>query len=85
VLAAKAASVTAVRLFELLPEHPIVTIAGAVALLETTKPTATKAVAALVDADILTETSGRRRDRTFGYKAYLELLRKGTELERRDR
>jgi len=83
VLAARAASVSAVRLFELLPEHPIVTIAGAVALLETTKPTATKAVTALVDAGVLAETSGRRRDRTFGYTAYLDLLRKGTELERR--
>ena len=70
------------RLFELLPEHPIVSIAGVVGLLETTKPTATKAVRALIEAGILVETTGRRRDRTFGYAAYLGRLRAGTELDR---
>jgi hypothetical protein len=34
-----------------------------------------------VDAGILTETTGRRRDRTYGYAAYLDRLRVGTELE----
>ena len=59
-------SVMAARLLELLPEHPVVGIAGVVELLGTTKPTATKAVGALVDAGVLLETTGRRRDRTFG-------------------
>ncbi len=81
VLAAPSTSVMSARLFELLPEHPIVSIAGVVDLLTTTKPTATKAVATLVDARILVETTGRRRDRTFGYAAYLDRLRLGTELE----
>lgn len=80
VLAAPTTSVMAARLFELLPEHPIVSIASAVELLGTTKPTATKAVSALVDAGVLVETTGRRRDRTFGYAAYLDRLRAGTEL-----
>ncbi len=80
VLAAPRTSVIAARLFELLPEHPMVTIARVVDLLGTTKPTATKAVTALVDAGVLVETTGRRRDRTFGYKAYLEQLAAGTEL-----
>ena len=66
---------TAARLFELLPERPVVTIAGAIGLLNTTRPTATKAVLALVDAGVLVETTGRRRDRTFVYAAYLERLR----------
>jgi Fic family protein len=69
----------AARLFELLPEHPIVSIVGVVELLGTTKPTANKAVTALVDAGVLVETSGRRRDRTFSYAAYLDRLRAGTE------
>jgi Fic family protein len=69
------------RLFELLPEHPIVTVATALDLLHTTRPTATKAVTALVDAGVLVEVTGRRRDRTFRYEAYLRLLRAGTELE----
>ena len=80
-LAAPASSVMAVRLFEALGKHPIVTIARVTELLETTKPTATKAVNTLVDAGILTETSGRRRDRTYSYAAYLDRLRVGTELE----
>jgi Fic family protein len=80
-LAAPASSVMAVRLFEALGQHPIVTIARVTELLEITKPTATKAVNTLVDAGILTETTGRRRDRTFSYAAYLDRLRVGTELE----
>ena len=85
VLATPGTTVVAARLFELLPEHPIVSIAGVVRLLATTKPTATKAVGALVDAGVLVETTGRRRDRTFGYAAYLDRLRAGTELEPRGR
>ena len=81
VLAASTTSVMAARLFELLPENPIVTIASAVDLLGTTKPTATKAVLSLVDAAVLAETTGRRRDRAFGYVAYLDRLRAGTEPE----
>jgi Fic family protein len=80
VLETKTTSVMAARLFELLPEHPIMTIARALELLSTTKPTASKAVSALVDAGVLTETTGRRRDRTFGYAAYLDRLRAGTEI-----
>jgi Fic family protein len=80
-LAAPASSVMAVRLFEALGQHPIVTIARVTELLEITKPTATKAVNTLVDAGILSETSGRRRDRTYSYAAYLDRLRIGTELE----
>ena len=68
VLAAGKASVVASRLFEDLPRHPIVTITGVVKLLETTKPTAAKAVALLEDAGVLTETTGHRRDRTFSYR-----------------
>jgi len=41
------ASVVASRLFEALPRHPVVTTTGAVKLLETTKPTAAKAIAVL--------------------------------------
>lgn len=80
VLAAPSSSVMAARLFELLPRRPILTIANAMELLSTTRPTATKAITTLVDAGVLTETSGRKRDRAFGYARYLDLLRVGTEL-----
>jgi cell filamentation protein, protein adenylyltransferase len=80
-LVAPSASVTAIRLLEQLPVHPVVTIPGLVKLLETTKPTAGKAVQLLADMGVLMETSGKQRDRTFAYKAYLEMLRSGTDLE----
>jgi hypothetical protein len=58
-----------------------VTIGLEVELLATTKPTANKAVNALVDVGVLAETTGRRRDRTLGYAAYLDRLRAGTEIQ----
>jgi Fic family protein len=79
-LAASGASVIAVRLLEQLPVHPVVTIPGIVKLLQTTKPTAGNAVQLLESIGVLVETSGKRRDRTFAYKRYLESLRAGTEL-----
>ena len=81
VLAHPATSVSAMRLFEDLPKHPVVTVARATGLLGATKPTAAKAIDALVAADVLVESTGRRRDRMFGYVEYLDLLREGTELD----
>jgi len=80
VLALPSTTVMAARLLEALPEQPILTIATAMDLLSTSRPTATKAVTALVTAGVLVETSGKRRDRTFGYAAYLAVLGAGTEL-----
>jgi Fic family protein len=82
VLAAEAMSIGALRLFELLPRHPIVTVASVVKLLETTKPTAIRAIALLGDAGVLVEQTGRKRDRSFAYSGYLERLKVGTELSR---
>lgn len=82
VLAQDTTSVSAARLFELLPNHPIVTVAAAMRLIETSKPTATRAIESLVGAGILVETTGRKRDRSFAYQAYVDRLRIGTELER---
>jgi Fic family protein len=81
ILSGRSTSVAGVRLFELLPAHPIITVVEAVRLLKTTKPTATKAVSGLVEAEILSETTGRRRGRAYSYEAYLNLLRAGTEPE----
>jgi len=82
-LAREKASVAAVRLFELLPSHPIVTAGTVQRLLGTTKPTAGRALEALVAAGILVETTGKRRDRAYSYEAYLDLLRDGTDLDLR--
>lgn len=80
VLAARGSSLTAVRLLELLPRRPVVTIAGVVSWLGTTKPTATKSIELLENLNILSETTGRKRDRVYRYARYLEQLRAGTEL-----
>ena len=75
-------TVFALRLFELLPRHPIVTVASVIKLLDTSKPTARRAVALLVEAGVLVEQSGKKRDRSFAYSAYLDRLKVGTELAR---
>jgi Fic family protein len=75
-------SVVALRLFELLPRHPVVTVASVMKLVETTKPTAGRAIELLAAAGVLVETTGKKRDRSFVYQAYLDRLRVGTELER---
>ena len=71
---------TSLRLFELLPRHPILTVTRAMKLLDASRPTAGKAVAVLEEAGVLVETTGRKRDRTFSYAAYLDRLRTGTEI-----
>ncbi|MFV1966554.1 MAG: Fic family protein, partial [Pirellulaceae bacterium] len=76
----QAASVTALRLFEMLPEHPMVTLAKATELLDTTKPTTGKAIDALCQAGILYEITGRKRDRVYAYRAYLDVLAEDTDL-----
>ncbi len=80
-LAQEGMSIAALRLFELLPRHPIMTVASAMNLVETTKPTASRAIELLTKAHVLVETTGRKRDRSFVYQAYLDRLRVGTELD----
>jgi Fic family protein len=81
-LASGNATVAGVRLFESLPQHPLVTVKLAVEIGAVTKPTAAKAIVSLCNAGILKEITGRGRDRTYAYTEYLDLLREGTELER---
>ena len=74
------ATVVGSRLFEILPQNPVVTVKSTVQICKTTKPTAAKAIGSLCDAGILREISGRSRDRTYTYREYMELLREGTEV-----
>jgi Fic family protein len=68
------ATVTAIQLFEKLPEHPVVTMPLVTRLLATTKPTAGKAIELLIAAGILAEVGERKRDRLYRYQNYLKLL-----------
>jgi cell filamentation protein, protein adenylyltransferase len=73
-LARKETTIPAVRLFDDLPNNPVVTLARVMTMLKTTKPTALKAIDALVKAGILHETTGKERDRVFAYEKYLQIL-----------
>lgn len=68
------ATVTAIQLFERLPEHPIVTMPSVTRLLSISKPTASKAIDVLIKAGILAEVGERKRDRLYRYAGYLRLL-----------
>lgn len=81
VLAYEGMSIVALRVFELLPRHPIVSVVSVMKLVGTTKPTAGRAIDLLVAANVLVETTGKKRDRTFVYQRYLDRLRVGTELD----
>lgn len=74
VLAAAGRSTAALRLFDALPRHPVVTAKAAMRLLEASKPTAGRALDALVEARVLSEGSGRRRDRWYLYRRYVDRL-----------
>ncbi|QDT55936.1 Adenosine monophosphate-protein transferase SoFic [Caulifigura coniformis] len=78
----KAATVTSIRLFDHLPENPAITVAMAAELLGATKPTAIKAVQALVHAGVLEESTGKKRDRMYRYHRYLSLLAEDTEVQK---
>jgi Fic family protein len=66
------------RLFEYLESNPMIEIGKTAKALQISYNTASSAVKALVDADILVQSSGGRRGRIFAYVEYLDILRSGT-------
>jgi Fic family protein len=68
------ATVAAIQLLDMLPEHPMITVPKASELLKTTAPTARKAVDILAELGVLRETTGKQRDRVFAYHKYLQIL-----------
>lgn len=73
-LAEPKASPVAYRLFEQLPMMPRFTIEGARQALQTTFPTATAAVKVLESLGIVTELTGQKKNRSYSYKAYIDLM-----------
>ncbi len=69
---------TALRLFSYLEKNPIIDIQKTAAALELTYRTINEAVKRLCDIEILVQSAGERRNRTFSYEAYLDILREGT-------
>jgi len=62
------------RLFEMLPMMPRFTIERVRQQLDTSFPTATAAVKVLEDLGIVTEMTGQKKNRSYSYQAYVELL-----------
>ena len=62
------------RLFELLPMMPRFTIEMVRQQLDTSFPTATAAVKLLEELGLVTEMTGQKKNRTYSYHAYVELL-----------
>jgi Fic family protein len=70
----KSATVNSLRLFELLAENPVLTLARVGDLLNATKPTSQKAIDALCAAGVLHEVTGRKRDRVYAWQSYIDVL-----------
>ena len=62
------------RLFEMLPMMPRFTIERVRQQLDTSFPTATAAVKVLEDLVIVAEMTGHKKNRSYSYQAYVELL-----------
>lgn len=74
----RSATVTSLKLFELLPENPVLTAARAKEISGATKPTTNNAIKSLCDAGILEEITGRQRDKVYAYRSYLDVLGEDT-------
>lgn len=68
------ASPASYRLFEMLPMMPRFTIERVRQQLDTSFPTATAAVKVLEALGIVTEMTGQKKNRSYSYQAYVELL-----------
>ncbi len=72
------AAKNAMLVFNYLESNPVIEIRKTAEVLDITFNTVSSAVNRFVDAGILVQTSDTSRNRTFAYKAYLDILRKGT-------
>lgn len=62
------------RLFELLPTMPRFSVERVRQALNTTFPTANAAIRTLQELGLVTEVTGQKKNRTFSYQAYIDLL-----------
>ena len=73
-LAEDGVTVPVTQLFDLLLEHPVVFMPVVRQLLKKTKPMAAKAIEVLQRAEILFEIGEQKRNQTYSYRPYLDLL-----------
>jgi Fic family protein len=70
---------SALRVHELLQQHPFLTAGQLVEHTGLSMPTVNAALADLERLGIVEEVTGRRRGRVFGYRQYLAILSEGTD------
>lgn len=70
---------TALRIHDLLQQHPIVSINAACEALELTHPAVNHSLQKLAEMNIVREITGRQRNRLFAYDRYIKILSEGTE------
>jgi DNA-binding MarR family transcriptional regulator len=73
-------TIASIKLLEELPQKPFITLKEAVEKLGLTKPPVSKAIKILIECEILIETTGKKKDRQYSYRDYLNLLAADTEL-----
>jgi Fic family protein len=71
---------TTLQVFRVLCERPLTTLKQVCERSGLSFPTVTNAMAALEKLEIASEVTGQRRNRVFGYQAYLKILSEGTEV-----
>jgi Fic family protein len=69
---------SALRVHELLQRRPMLSAATAAKKLSLSPPTVRASLRSLEEAGIVRELSGKRRDRVFGYRRYLDLIANDT-------
>lgn len=69
---------SALRVHELLQRRPMLSAATAAKKLSLSPPTVRASLRSLEEAGIVRELSGKRRDRVFGYRRYLDLIASDT-------
>lgn len=70
---------SALRVLEVFRQRPMNAISDVASELDITFPTVSTAIDKLVDLGILSEVTGRRRGRVFGYAEYIDILSEGAE------
>lgn len=69
----------ALRVHSLLQRKPVVSVAAAASELNLTAPTVRSAIENLQKIGLVSEATGKRRDRLFVYSGYLDVLQQDTE------
>jgi len=72
---------SALRLHQYLQNNPFISISQVAEEVGMTAPTVSAAINRLQGLGILSEFTGRQRNRLFSYHQYLDILKEGTELE----